>query len=52
MYATIVVSPYVQVQGLIARELACGLVAIRIAEREYVGERLAPVRRPLHVAHP
>jgi hypothetical protein len=46
MYATIVVSPYVQVQGLVARELASGLVAIQIAEREYVGRRLEPLRRP------
>ncbi len=45
MYATIVVSPYVQVQGLITRELSAGLVAIRIAEREYIGPRLEPLRR-------
>lgn len=42
MVATIEVSPYVQIQGWIARVLPGGLIAVRVFGREYVGR---PVRR-------
>lgn len=44
MLATIEVSPYVQVQGLIARVLPGGHVAIALNGREYVGK---PLTTPL-----
>lgn len=44
MLATIQVSPYVQVQGLIVRVLPGGRVAITLSGREYVG---APLTAPL-----
>lgn len=42
MYATIQMSPYVQVQGEVSRRLTNGTVAIRLGEREYVGAPLSP----------
>lgn len=40
MYATIQVSPYVQVQGPVTRRLPFGLVVISVLERDYVGKPL------------
>ncbi len=45
MFATIAVTPYIHIQGLITRRLPCGSVAIRHEGREYVG-------RPLSAAQP
>lgn len=41
MVATIEVSPYVLIQGLFARLLPNGQIAVRVFGREYVGR---PVR--------
>lgn len=45
MYATIQVSPYIMIQGLVARELPDGHVVIRVSDRDYVGAPVAPRRR-------
>ena len=45
MVATIRVSPYILVQGMISRTLPDGLIAIRDGEQEYVG-------RPVHRTGP
>lgn len=51
MYATIQLSPYIMIQGLVARELPTGQVVIRVSDRDYVGAPIAPQRRqPSHVA--
>jgi hypothetical protein len=43
MFATIQLSPYIHVQGLIVRRLPGGAVAIRVAGRELVGPPLSAV---------
>jgi hypothetical protein len=45
MLATIALSPYIHIQGMITRRLPCGSVAIRHEGREYVG-------RPLNAPQP
>lgn len=50
MYATIQLSPYVQIQGLVTRMLPCGSVVISVRERDYIGRPLscfAPVLRAI-----
>lgn len=42
MVATIQITPYIQIQGFVARILPNGLVAIEHGGREYIG---APLRR-------
>lgn len=42
MVATIQITPYIHIQGLVARFLPNGLIAIEHGGREYVG---APLRR-------
>jgi len=49
MFATIEVTPYVQVQGEVSRRLPGGRVIIRVAGREYSGAPLSPTRT-LHLA--
>lgn len=48
LLATIQITPYIQVQGLIARTLPNGLIAIEHAGREYVGPPLRPLRAASH----
>jgi hypothetical protein len=50
MYATIQLSPYVLIQGVISRKLPTGQVVIRVQERDYVGAPLASHRKDA-VAH-
>jgi hypothetical protein len=51
MYATIQISPYIMIQGLVCRELPSGKVVIRVSDRDYVGAPIAPQRRqPTSVA--
>lgn len=45
MYATIQLSPYVLIQGVITRRLPSGQVVIRVQERDYVGAPLVSHRR-------
>lgn len=45
MYATIQLSPYILIQGLVTRELPTGDVVIRVSDRDYVGAPVAPKRR-------
>jgi hypothetical protein len=45
MYATIQLSPYILIQGVIARKLPSGDVVIRVSDRDYVGQPVAPARR-------
>ena len=45
MYATIQISPYIMIQGLVSRELPTGQVVIRVSDRDYVGAPIAPQRR-------
>lgn len=40
MFATIQISPYVQIQGLVAQILANGQISIRQGGREYIGKPL------------
>jgi hypothetical protein len=42
LVATIQITPYIQIQGIVARFLPNGLVAIEHGGREYIG---APLRR-------
>lgn len=44
LVATIQITPYIHVQGTIARTLPNGLIAIEHAGREYVGPPLRPVQ--------
>lgn len=44
MIATIQLSPYIHIQGLVTRQLPTGDVAIAHAGREYVGKPLAAPR--------
>ncbi len=44
MFATIELTPYVQVQGVVSRRLPGGAVVIRVAGREYAGAPLSPAR--------
>jgi hypothetical protein len=37
MVATIRISPYVSIQGVVTRRMADGAVAIRVCKQEYVG---------------
>lgn len=48
MFATIQVSPYISIQGLVTRNLPCGKVAIVVRGAEYVGAPIvgAAVGRP------
>lgn len=45
MYATIQISPYIQIQGVVMRRLPSGDVVIRHQEREYVGSPLTQGRK-------
>jgi hypothetical protein len=45
MVATIQLSPYIYVQGIIARTLPNGQIAILDGDREYVGRPLQGARR-------
>lgn len=47
MYATIQISPYIQVQGPVARRLPSGDVVIRHNNRDYVGAPLSARRQPV-----
>ena len=46
MLATIRVSPYVFIQGVVTRRLSNGHVAIRLGASEYVGQPLDTGERP------
>jgi hypothetical protein len=52
MFATIELTPYIQIQGEIARRLPGGRVAIRVHGREYVGAPLTPARSLRLVSSP
>jgi hypothetical protein len=52
MFATIELTPYIQIQGEIARRLPGGRVAIRVHGREYVGAPLTPPRALRLVSSP
>lgn len=43
MVATIQISPYIHIQGTVARVLPNGQITIRLGGHEYVGQ---PLRRP------
>jgi hypothetical protein len=50
MLATIALSPYIHIQGLVSRRLPCGSIAIRHEGREYVGRPLnAPTQMGGHL---
>mgnify|MGYP006281136465 CR=1 FL=1 len=52
MFATIQVSPYIHVQGLITRTLPNGQIAIVDGDREYIGLPLRCERRQVWAVTP